>query len=573
MIIAPSFTHEGNMVTIQCRIIPTKVPPAEEITWKHNGKVMNISQPFNVTNFYFIGSVTLDDAGTYTCSNDLSEYSTTLIVIKPTQIVNWMPNHVVKTGDSEKLFCDVDVDSRLAYDTTWFNGEKKKIVNNTRFLISDDNSLTISNVSASDIDEYTCEVSMVMNNNVRAVTKLVLAEVPNPPILNEPICNDFTAELTWKPTENYGPPIESYTILQRTELNPNIWKTAAENIPANVSTFTIELKPFTMYTFSVLANNKIGQSLPSKPIGWCTTKSDIPYKNPENVRGKGDNPTNLIISWTPLPEIEHNGPNFFYRVSWKRDIENEKWISRNVSHWRQDNTIINDQPTYVRYLIKVEAFNSLGKSNATAVEHFGWSGEGEPSEAPKNLTLIEVKNETATLEFERVPNHSINGEFKDYKVQIWNDIDGKNKSNEYSVVALNGTTDDSPIRIPFIGLHPGTRNYLQVCVLNSQYQGPFSDVFEFDTLEGVPSIVQALKVTSSNSSALSLQWAEPEQSNGQLIGYNIYCKEIGGTVVDPLTPILTTLPNNTSASVTQLKPNTKYEVHIAAYTAAGEGER
>lgn len=58
------------------------------------------------------------------------------------------------------------------------------------------------------------------------------------------------------------------------------------------------MTPWANYTFRVIARNKIGPSEPSGHSGVCETPEDVPYKNPDNVIGKGSQKDNLVISWT-----------------------------------------------------------------------------------------------------------------------------------------------------------------------------------------------------------------------------------------------------------------------------------
>ena len=43
---------------------------------------------------------------------------------------------------------------------------------------------------------------------------------------------------------------------------------------------------------------KVGDSLPSGHSKVCLTPEDVPFKNPDNVMGRGHAPNNLVISWT-----------------------------------------------------------------------------------------------------------------------------------------------------------------------------------------------------------------------------------------------------------------------------------
>lgn len=122
-----------------------------------------------------------------------------------------------------------------------------------------------------------------------------------------------------------------------------------------------------------------GPSLPSSFSDVCTTEQDVPYKNPDNVIGKGTTPQNLVISWTTMPQIEHNAPQFRYRVYYKRDIPGELWATAEIYDWRKNNLIVENQPTYQRYKIKVIASNAKGESKAAVDEVIGYSGEdGNP---------------------------------------------------------------------------------------------------------------------------------------------------------------------------------------------------
>jgi len=57
------------------------------------------------------------------------------------------------------------------------------------------------------------------------------------------------------------------------------------------------MSPWANYTFRIIAWNKIGPSRPSQHSSVCTTQADVPYKNPDNVEGKGTEPNNIVITW------------------------------------------------------------------------------------------------------------------------------------------------------------------------------------------------------------------------------------------------------------------------------------
>ena len=50
--------------------------------------------------------------------------------------------------------------------------------------------------------------------------------------------------------------------------------------------------------FRVIARNKVGESLPSVHSKVCLTPEDVPFKNPDNVEGRGTKDNNIVIYWT-----------------------------------------------------------------------------------------------------------------------------------------------------------------------------------------------------------------------------------------------------------------------------------
>lgn len=127
---------------------------------------------------------------------------------------------------------------------------------------------------------------------------IVFADVPNAPRLLSIGCNKMDASVRWEPMGDNRAPILTYTIQHNTSFTPDIWEVAFDNVPATDLTYTVGMSPWANYTFRVIAKNKIGLSIPSSHSEVCTTQPDVPYKNPDNVEGKGTQPNNLVIIWT-----------------------------------------------------------------------------------------------------------------------------------------------------------------------------------------------------------------------------------------------------------------------------------
>lgn len=114
-----------------------------------------------------------------------------------------------------------------------------------------------------------------------------------------------------------------------------------------------------------------------------------------------------------MPEIEHNAPNFHYKVQYKRDRDEEQFTSVDISDWRQDHLIIENQEPFQQYRIRVIARNKHGDANVSPSEEIGYSGEDVPTEAPTNFSLVQVQSATtAWLSWHPVSEGSVRGHFK-----------------------------------------------------------------------------------------------------------------------------------------------------------------
>ena len=77
-----------------------------------------------------------------------------------------------------------------------------------------------------------------------------------------------------------------------------------------------------------------------------------------------------------MSRIDHNAPQFKYRVYWKRvNSTIDDWEQVEITDWRRSFHVVPNQPTYVPYHIRVEAENELGESNVSPIPVIGYSGE------------------------------------------------------------------------------------------------------------------------------------------------------------------------------------------------------
>ncbi|XP_008200376.1 neuroglian isoform X4 [Tribolium castaneum] len=576
---APTDTQavDGQNVTMICKVLGA---PKPSIKWSLNERELTggryIVQP---NGDLIIRNVQFDDRGNYTCfaENKFGNASAkaALLVKSHTYITDGPEDYEVAAHTSATFRCNAVSDDSLDLEIIWLkNDQPIDLEEEPRFVRSSDYSLTITQTIELDSGTYTC-VARTALDEASAKAQLIVQDVPNPPSMEGVECHAKDATIRWKSMGDNRAPISHYIIEYNTTFTPETWTAAYNNVPATDMSYNVPMSPWTNYTFRVIAVNKIGKSLPSTHSDVCTTEPDVPYKNPDDVKGEGDRPDNLIISWTPMPKIEHNADKFQYRVYWRRDIPGERYESRDITDWRVKQFVVDNQPTFQQYRIKVVAMNEKGEANVAPKEVIGYSGENIPIEAPTNFTLLQIQGpKTALLSWNPVDKKSVQGHLKGYKIKTWSDI----SSPMHNEIQVQGSVAKALVD----NLDPYTMNYAQVFVYNGKYNGPPSETLSFKTPEGVPEAMSYLEAyplgafrpndaTKTASSAFLLTWKKPEKPNGMLTGYDIYYRRLDDSTTNSKIARNPQIRGGDvlSAKLSGLEPDTNYVIYIAARTSAG----
>ncbi|EAA45046.5 AGAP000720-PA [Anopheles gambiae str. PEST] len=564
------FTVDQRNVTMTCRVFGA---PKPQVKWLRNDRELTGGRYQTMpSGDLFIRDVKFDDAGEYTCHavNNLGSKSASgELIVKERTVINDPPqDYEAEAGTTVTFRCNAIADSSLELTIEWLTkGEIIDFENQPRFIRTSDNSLMISKTIELDTGTYTC-LARTDLDEVMANATLTVMDRPNPPTLTRVNCKGKVAQIEWISNGDNRSPILNYIIEYNTSFTPDTYDVLSDDVPGTDFAWTVNTTPWNNYTFRVIAVNKVGRSLPSGHSDVCTTESSVPYKNPDNLEGEGTTPTNLVIKWRPLAQVDHNAPGLHYRVYWRRDIPGAEWNSADVRDWRQSSYTVEGLPTFTRYSVKVVALNDRGEANSGPWEIMAYSGEDTPLDAPANFTLIQVTGPTAAiLSWNPVTPESLRGHFKGYKIQTWTEADGEENLREILITA----DSKQALVTDFV---PDATNYARILAYNGRYNGPASTTLSFDTPEGVPNTIQALEAYPLGSSAFLLRWKKPLQPNGKLTGYRIYYEEVKGTTVGPRMerePHISD-PAVLEAKLGRLKPAAKYRIHVVATTKAGEGQ-
>nr|XP_058930784.1 neuronal cell adhesion molecule [Kogia breviceps] len=510
-----------------------------------------------------------DSTGTYTCvarnKLGMAKNDIHLEIKDPTRIIKQPEYAVVQRGSTVSFECIVKHDHTLIPTVTWLK-DHGELPSDGRFTVDKDH-LVVADVSDDDGGTYTCAANTTLDN-VSASAVLSVVDVPNPPFdleLTDQL--DRSVQLSWTPGDDNNSPITKFIIEYEDAMHePGLWHHQTE-VPGAQTTAQLKLSPYVNYSFRVTAVNSLGRSLPSEASEQYLTKAAEPDKNPTAVEGLGSEPDNLVITWQPLNGFESNGPGLQYKVSWRQKDGDDEWTSMVVADVSK--YIVSGTPTFVPYLIKVQALNDAGFAPEPAVV-LGHSGEDLPMVAPGNVHVNVVNSTLAEVHWDPVPLKSIRGHLQGYRIYYWKaqSSSARNRRHiEKKILTFQGSKTHGMLP----GLEPFSHYTLNVRVVNGKGEGPASPDRVFSTPEGVPSAPSSLKIVNPTLDSLTLEWEPPSHPNGILTEYTLKYQPINSThELGPLVDLK--IPaNKTRWTLKNLNFSTRYKFYFYAQTAAGSG--
>ncbi|XP_066898966.1 neuronal cell adhesion molecule isoform X17 [Kogia breviceps] len=468
-----------------------------------------------------------DSTGTYTCvarnKLGMAKNDIHLEIKDPTRIIKQPEYAVVQRGSTVSFECIVKHDHTLIPTVTWLK-DHGELPSDGRFTVDKDH-LVVADVSDDDGGTYTCAANTTLDN-VSASAVLSVVDVPNPPFdleLTDQL--DRSVQLSWTPGDDNNSPITKFIIEYEDAMHePGLWHHQTE-VPGAQTTAQLKLSPYVNYSFRVTAVNSLGRSLPSEASEQYLTKAAEPDKNPTAVEGLGSEPDNLVITWQPLNGFESNGPGLQYKVSWRQKDGDDEWTSMVVADVSK--YIVSGTPTFVPYLIKVQALNDAGFAPEPAVV-LGHSGEDLPMVAPGNVHVNVVNSTLAEVHWDPVPLKSIRGHLQGYRIYYWKaqSSSARNRRHiEKKILTFQGSKTHGMLP----GLEPFSHYTLNVRVVNGKGEGPASPDRVFSTPEGVPSAPSSLKIVNPTLDSLTLEWEPPSHPNGILTEYTLKYQPTAGS--------------------------------------------
>lgn len=125
-------------------------------------------------------------------------------------------------------------------------------------------------------------------------------------------------------------------------------------------------------------------------------------------------------------------------------------------------------------------------------------------------------------------------------------------------------------RYTVAGLSPYSHYHFQVVAVNSIGRGPASAMVEARTAEQAPSSPpRRVRGHMLSVSTAMIQWEEPEEPNGQVVGYRVYYTDEAALPVSQWAKEIVRGANH--LTIQNLTPNKTYYIRVLPFTAVGDG--
>uniref|UniRef100_A0A6Q2Y236 Sidekick cell adhesion molecule 1a n=1 Tax=Esox lucius TaxID=8010 RepID=A0A6Q2Y236_ESOLU len=319
------------------------------------------------------------------------------------------------------------------------------------------------------------------------------------------------------------------------------------------------LAEWTEYHIKVQAFNSIGAGPWSNTL-TAHTKESVPSGSPVNVSAEAMSSTQLLVTWSPVPDMQRNGPILGYKVNYSVKDSGEPPSVRSVPGERSSSVLLGDLLKYTLYEVRVIAYTALG--------------DGPPSPPCRHWTKDDVPGPPVRLLFSEVgltsvkvvwqpPQHP-NGVIMGY--QIAYRLDSADPMR-FTTVEVGSTARQFTVS----GLTGDQAYVFKVTARTAQGWGRAEEAMVITTERRErPSPPKKLFVPQGEvrSRRLRLHWIAGASGSSPLRYYSLQTRELPKG--DWTTHSADIPHNNTSWTVERLKPFTSYKLRMMASNDVGD---
>ncbi|XP_058675459.1 immunoglobulin-like and fibronectin type III domain-containing protein 1 [Ammospiza caudacuta] len=270
---------------------------------------------------------------------------------------------------------------------------------------------------------------------------------------------------------------------------------------------------------------------------------------------------NITIQWKP-PKDDGGKPVQRYLVE-RQQVGRNDWETLGETPRSCTSFTTNKVEEEMSYYFRVRAMNAEGVSDALESGEVKAAGKGSPG-APDRPEIISASKDTITISW-KAPCKTGTSQIKGYIVQK------RKKGTVTWLPVTNAPVKDKKLKV--MGLKKGVQYEFRVAAVNAAGTGEPSDpsepAFARDPTKS-PGQVQDLKVSSSDSTSVTLTWNKPEVQDGNDVkGYEVEMRPCNSL---SWTKCFTLPAGSTSCRVQGLQAREKLFLRVRALGDGGPGE-
>ncbi|XP_064415799.1 receptor-type tyrosine-protein phosphatase F isoform X1 [Latimeria chalumnae] len=358
------------------------------------------------------------------------------------------------------------------------------------------------------------------------------------------------------PAKSRNGDITKYSIAYRAVDGEDGEKHTVDGIGPQESSYLLEgLEKWTEYQVWVRAHTDVGPG-PESPSVLTRTNEDVPSAAPRKVEVEAVNSTAIRVTWRSPPSNKQHGQIRGYQVIYVRLEDNEPRglpVIKDVMLAEAQETVIGGLLPETSYSVTIAAYTTKG-DGARSKPKVVTTTDAVPGKP--TMRISPTKMNTALIQWG--PPQEMVGELMGYRLQY-----KRVEEDQFTTMDLGKTVDHYTVT----KLHKGATYIFKLAAKNKA--GPGEEmVKEITTAEDTPSgYPQNLRAVGLTASTTQLTWEPPvlSERNGKIVLYTVVYRDINSKQE------LANTTTETHITLTNLKPDTTYDIKVRAHTNKGAG--
>ncbi|XP_061287193.1 protogenin [Bos javanicus] len=505
-----------------------------------------------------ISDIRLQHAGVYVCrattpgTRNFTVAMATLTVLAPPSFVEWPESLTRPRAGTARFVCQAE--GIPSPKMSWLkNG--RKIHSNGRIKMYN-SKLVINQIIPEDDAIYQCMAENSQGSILsRARLTVVMSEDrPSAPYnVHAETMSSSAILLAWERPLYNSDKVIAYSVhyMKAEGLNNEEYQVVIGN---DTTHYIIDdLEPASNYTFYIVAYMPMGASQMSDHV-IQNTLEDVPLRPPE-ISLTSRSPTDILVSWLPIPAKYRRGQVVLYRLSFRLSTENSIQVLE-LPGTTHEHLLEGLKPDSV-YLVRITAATRVGLGESSV-----WTSHRTPKatsvKAPKSPELHLEPLNCTTISVKWQQDAEDTATIQGYKLYY-----KEEGQQEHGPIFL----DTSGLLYTLSGLDPRRKYHVRLLAYNSIEDGYQADqtvstpgcVSVRDRMVPPPPPPHHLYAKANTSSSIFLHWRRPAFTTAQMINYTIRCNPVG---LQNASLVLYLQTSETHMLVQGLEPNTKYEFAV-----------